>query len=204
LAGDSAVVPTLRGSVEAPDLRSRFLARRGLEELGIEVDLPDPPTPAMDWDRLSTLGRHPTLVVTTERGEIRLRLDAEAAPQTVQSLTSLAGAGRFDGVPFHRVETNFVIQGGDLARGTAGEPADFVLRSEFNGLPYLRGTLGMASAGKDTETSQFFVTHLMTPHLDGRYTVFGWVVDGMEVVDAVRQEDRILGTDVVPGVRVAR
>jgi peptidylprolyl isomerase len=197
VAGDSVAEPVLRRAHASADLRGRFLARSGLESLGIEVEDPPRPTPDVDWVRLASLGRHPVLVLDTDRGEIRLRLDAEAAPQTVSALTRVAADGRFAEVPFHRVENNFVVQGGDLTRGGDGRPFAFSLRSEFNTMPYTRGALGMASAGKDTETTQFFVTHLMTPHLDGRYTVFGWVEGGMGVVDAMRQEDRIRSASVL-------
>jgi cyclophilin family peptidyl-prolyl cis-trans isomerase len=115
----------------------------------------------------------------------------------VSALARVAAEGRFAGVPFHRVENNFVIQGGDLTRGSDGRSFEFSLRSEFNSIPYTRGGLGMASAGKDTESTQFFITHLMTPHLDGRYTVFGWTERGMDVVDSMRQEDRIRSASVL-------
>lgn len=191
VAGDSVAEPVLRRAHSSAGLRGRFLARSGLEFLGVEVEDPPRPTPDVDWGRMASLGRHPVLVLDTDRGEIRLRLDVEAAPQTVSALTRVAAEGRFAEVPFHRVENNFVIQGGDLTRGNGGRPVEFSLKSEFNTMPYTRGALGMASAGKDSETTQFFVTHLMTPHLDGRYTVFGWVEVGMGVVDSMRQEDRI-------------
>jgi peptidylprolyl isomerase len=197
MAGDSVAEPVLRRALSTASLRGRFLARSGLESLGFEVETPSRPTPAPDWGRLASLGRHPVLLLDTDRGEIRLRLDAEAAPQTVSALARVAAEGRFAGVPFHRVENNFVIQGGDLTRGSDGRSFEFSLRSEFNSTPYTRGALGMASAGKDTESTQFFITHLTTPHLDGRYSCFGWTESGMDVVDSMRQEDRIRSTSVL-------
>ena len=127
-----------------------------------------------------------------------LELDAEQAPLTTQTLLQLAEAGRFDGVPFHRVVPNFVVQGGDVERGDGSGGPGFAIRSEFTRRPYERGTAGMASSGKDTEGSQYFVTHSMQPHLDGRYTAFGRVVTGLAVVDRIVEGDRALR------VRVAR
>jgi len=127
-----------------------------------------------------------------------LELDASQAPQTVQTITRFAREGRYDGVPFHRVIANFVIQGGDFARGDGYGGPDFFLRSELTRIPYRTGTLGMASAGKDTEGSQFFITHSMQPHLDGGYTAFGRVVEGQDVVDRILANDRVLSATVEP------
>ena len=125
-------------------------------------------------------------------------LDTEQAPLTVQTLTQFARAGQFDDVPFHRVVPNFVIQGGDFARrdGFGGPP--FRIRSEFTRIPYARGTVGMASSGKDTEGSQYFITHSMQPHLDGRYTAFGYVLDGLEVIDIIFEDDRVVKATIIP------
>ena len=96
---------------------------------------------------------------------------------------------------------NFVAQGGDFTRKDGFGTPDFRIRSEFTQTPYRRGVLGMASSGKDTEGSQFFVTHSMQPHLEGSYTSFGWVQEGMDVVDLLYEEDRILSARVEPGGR---
>ena len=120
-----------------------------------------------------------------------IELDTEAAPQTVQSFTRSAREGRYDGVPFHRVVPNFVAQGGDYFRGDGWGGPSTPIRSEFPRLGYRTGTVGMASSGKDTEGVQFFITHSPQPHLDGRYTVFGRVVRGQDVVDSLRVGDRI-------------
>ncbi len=85
----------------------------------------------------------------------------------------------------------FVIQGGDVGRGDGWGGPGFAIRSELTRISFDRGVLGMASAGKDTEGSQYFVTHGMQPHLDGRYTAFGRVVSGMQVVDAIQRGDRV-------------
>jgi peptidylprolyl isomerase len=153
----------------------------------------------VDWEALRRLGPRPRLVLETDRGTIVLRMRTEEAPLTVQAIAALAESGRYDGTPFHRVVPNFVIQGGDVSRGDGGGGPGFVIRSELTRTPYERGVLGMASSGKDTEGSQFFVTHAPQPHLDGGYTAFGWVERGMEVVDVIVRGDRIVRARVFPG-----
>jgi peptidylprolyl isomerase len=151
----------------------------------------DPPDRRVDWTFLRAMGARPRLALDTERGRIVVELDAEEAPLTVQTVLQLAQEGRYDGVPFHRVVPDFVIQGGDFERGDGYGGPGFAIRSEFTRIPFARGTIGMASAGKDTEGSQFFLTHSAQPHLDGRYTAFGRVVQGMEVVDAILEGERV-------------
>ena len=96
--------------------------------------------------------------------------------------------GYFDGLSFHRLVPDFVVQGGDPRGDGEGGPG-YTIRDELNQEPYLRGTVGMALAWRDTGGSQFFITHSPQPHLDARYTVFGRVVSGMDVVDALIQWD---------------
>ena len=174
-----------------------------LSEVGAVAEPPPLPFPALDWTRLGELGPSPRLTLETERGTIVIELLTEEAPATVQSLARLAGAGRLDGVPFHRVVPNFMVQGGDVTRGDGlGDPG-FRLPSELTHLRYLRGTLGMARLDKDSETSQFFITQSMQPHLDGGYTAFGRVVEGLDVVDGILEGDRIVRARVEPGARAA-
>ncbi|HYE96205.1 MAG TPA: peptidylprolyl isomerase [Rubricoccaceae bacterium] len=170
-----------------------------LEE-GIDVDannLLAPQTPLIDWAYLAGLGPRPRLVLDTERGRVVVEMDAEQAPQTVGMIARVTEAGEYDGVPFHRVVPNFVVQGGDYFRedGFGGPPT--ALRSEFTRIRYTTGTAGMASAGKDTEGVQYFLTHSPQPHLDGRYTAFGRVVEGQGVVDQLQQGDRVLHARLV-------
>lgn len=153
---------------------------------------------SIDWAMLRRWGPRPRLVLDTDRGRIVVELDVDEAPLTAQTVMSLALAGRYDDVPFHRVVPNFVIQGGDFARGDGYGGPGFVIRSEFTRLRYTRGTIGMASAGKDTEGSQYFITHSMQPHLDGKYTAFGRVVTGMDVVDRILVGDRVTHASVEP------
>lgn len=128
--------------------------------------------------------------VATDRGEFVVDLDAHTAPVTVANFSSLARAGALSQTMFHRVVADFVIQGGDPRGDGSGGPG-YTIPCENSDLPYTTGTVGMALAGKDTGGSQFFVTHGPQPHLDGRYTVFGRVVAGQEIVDAIVEGDRV-------------
>lgn len=161
-------------------------------------DVPGPES-RPDWALLRDVGAHPRLVLETARGRIVVELDAEEAPVTVQTMVRLAREGRLDGVPFHRVVPNFVIQGGDFERGDGFGGPGFSIPSEFTRVAFRVGTIGMASAGKDTEGSQYFLTHSMQPHLDGRYTAFGRVVEGMDVVDRILRGDEVTRAAVEPG-----
>ena len=134
-------------------------------------------------------------VVETQRGRIVLELFAADAPLTVRNFEELARSGYFDGLTLHRVVPNFVIQGGD-PRGDGWGGPGHQIRCEINGRLYGRGTLGMALDGYDTGGSQIFVTHTPQPHLDGGYTVFGQVLEGMEIVDSALQGDRILSVSI--------
>lgn len=152
----------------------------------------------VDWPALHALGPRPRMVLETEKGTVTLVLDAESAPLTVQTVLGFAQDGLYDDVPFHRVVPNFVVQGGDFARHDGFGGPGFSIRSEFTEIPFHRGVVGMASSGKDTEGSQFFLTHSMQPHLDGGYTSFGWVVEGMDVVDHLYEEDVLVAARVEP------
>ena len=131
-----------------------------------------------------------TATIATDRGDIVIDLDAGAAPQTVNNFVTLARDGYYDGVTFHRVIANFMIQGGDPTGTGRGGPG-YQFADEFAGNPlrHERGVISMANAGPGTNGSQFFITHGPQPHLDGKHTVFGRVTGGMEVVDAIRQGD---------------
>ena len=143
----------------------------------------------------------PQVYLDTGFGTIQLELDVVDAPITSGSFIALARKGYFDGITFHRVVPNFVIQGGDPRGDGEGGPY-FSLRDELSDRPYLRGTLGMALSWPDTGGSQFFITHGPQPHLDGRYAVFGHVVSGMDVVDKIRRGDTITRVRVWDGVEL--
>ena len=128
----------------------------------------------------------------TDKGTIEIDLFAEAAPKTVNNFVFLAREGFYDGVTFHRVISNFMIQGGDPTGSGMGGPG-YRFADEFDGNPHRHetGSLSMANAGPGTNGSQFFICHAPQPHLDGRHTVFGKVRVGQDVVDAIAQGDRI-------------
>lgn len=201
-ADTTAIAPALRTALTLDHPVLRGTAADALQAItGREVDARPRdagPTRPIRWDSLQALGPHPRLVLETDRGRVVVELNAEQAPQTVQTVAGFARAGRYDGVPFHRVVANFVVQGGDFARKDGWGGPGFFIRSEFTRLPFVRGTIGMASAGKDTEGSQFFVTHGLQSRLDGRYTAFGTVVEGMDVVDRILEHDAIVRASVEP------
>jgi cyclophilin family peptidyl-prolyl cis-trans isomerase/HEAT repeat protein len=130
------------------------------------------------------------LYIDTDRGSIQVELAMLDAPLTVNSFISLVRKGYFNGLSIHRVVPNFVVQDGDPRGDGEGGPG-YTLRDELNQRPYLRGTVGMALDWRDTGGSQFFITHSPQPHLDAKYTVFGRVVAGMDVVDKIQQWDVI-------------
>ncbi len=193
--GGATAETVLRDALGHPHPAIRKAAAQGLSDATdttvTAAPIPLPETPSIDWEYLQKLGPHPRLTLETNRGTITIELDAEQAPQTTQAITRFARKGRYDGVPFHRVVANFVVQGGDFARRDGFGGPGFFLRTEVTRIGHRRGTIGMASAGKDTEGSQFFIPHSMQPHLDGNYTAFGRVTDGMDVVDQLRAYDRI-------------
>jgi peptidyl-prolyl cis-trans isomerase B (cyclophilin B) len=127
----------------------------------------------------------------TDRGPIKVELAADKAPLTVANFVNLAKRGFYDGLKFHRVINDFMIQGGcPQGTGTGGPGYKFEDEAN-NGLRHERGVLSMANAGPNTNGSQFFITHVATPWLDGKHTVFGKVVEGLDAVDAVKQGDTI-------------
>ncbi len=130
----------------------------------------------------------------TNKGQIELELYPQYAPVTVNNFVFLANEGFYNGVSFHRVISNFVVQGGDPTGTGAGGPG-YQFQDEVdpkkNPLKHEMGVISMANAGPGTNGSQFFITHSPQPHLNGRHTVFGKVVKGMDVVNAIRQGDKM-------------
>ncbi|MGB0711946.1 MAG: peptidylprolyl isomerase [Gammaproteobacteria bacterium] len=131
-----------------------------------------------------------TANIKTTKGEIVVEFAPEHAPRSVNNFVFLAREGFYDGVIFHRVIPNFVIQGGDPTGSGRGGPG-YVFDCETKGNPLKHGThvLSMAHAGPNTNGSQFFITHSPQPHLDGLHTVFGKVIEGGDVVDAIKEGD---------------
>lgn len=127
---------------------------------------------------------------TTNKGTIRLELFEDKVPKTVANFEKLCGDGFYDGLKFHRVIADFMIQGG-CPQGTGTGGPGYTFEDEFH--PELKhdvpGTLSMANAGPNTNGSQFFITHVPTPWLDGKHSVFGRVLEGQDIVDAIEQGD---------------
>jgi peptidyl-prolyl cis-trans isomerase B (cyclophilin B) len=146
----------------------------------------NPPAMAID------AGKKYTATLNTSKGDIVCELFAKDAPKTVNNFVFLARDKFYDGTVFHRVIADFMIQGGDpTASGRGGPGYRFEDETKGNPNKHEVGTLSMANAGPNTNGSQFFVTHVATPHLDGKHTVFGKVLKGQDVVDSIQQGDTL-------------
>jgi len=145
----------------------------------------------IDWALAVTIPKDQRVRVKTSKGDIVMQLFIEEAPGSVVNFVKLVNSGYFNDKYFHRVVPNFVIQTG-CNRGDGFGSEDYSIRSEFSQRKYKTGSVGMASAGKDTEGTQWFITHSPTPHLDGKYTIFAEVVSGMDVVHKIEVGDKII------------
>ena len=132
-----------------------------------------------------------TATFDTDRGPIRIQMEPEKAPLTVANFANLAQRGFYDGLNFHRVINDFMVQGGCPQGTGTGGPGYRFEDETSNGLSHDRGVLSMANAGPGTNGSQFFITHVPCPWLNGKHTVFGKVLEGMDVVDSIKQGDKI-------------
>ena len=139
-------------------------------------------------------------VITLDNGQkIRIDFFPEDAPKTVENFVTLAKKGFYDGLTFHRIVPDFVVQGGCPKGNGTGGPG-YQIKAEFNKQKHLRGSVAMArSQHPDSAGSQFYITYGPTPHLNGNYTVFGKVVEGMEHVDRIKQGDRMSSVAIVEG-----
>jgi len=139
-----------------------------------------------------------TAVIMLDNGsEIRIEFFPADAPKTVENFVTLAKKGFYNGLAFHRVVPDFVVQGGDPKGNGTGGPG-YTIKAEFNKQKHVRGSLAMArSQDPDSAGSQFYITYGPTPHLDGSYTVFGKVTSGMEHVDRIKQGDRMKSVAIV-------
>jgi peptidyl-prolyl cis-trans isomerase B (cyclophilin B) len=150
-----------------------------------------PPPLTIDTNKTYTATFH------TDRGDIVCDLFAKEAPETVNNFVFLAREGFYDGTTFHRVIADFMIQGGDpTGSGRGGPGYRFADEVKNNPHKHGKGTLSMANAGPNTNGSQFFITHVPTPWLDGKHTVFGQVKEGQNVVDSVQQGDKLNSVEV--------
>lgn len=180
----------------AVSVRSRALAvleSRG-QKLPVDSSKPlEPSTPMPErgqefHDKI--LPTNPTVLLETSRGVLEIEVFADLAPLHAASFVDLVAQGFYDGLIWHRVVPNFVIQGGDPDGSGWGGPG-YSLRDEIHRYRFRRGSVGMPKAGKDTGGCQIFICHLPTPHLDGNYTIFGQVTTGFEVIDAIEVGDLI-------------
>ena len=172
---------------EKPDVAitaiDEFIGKQKIEKTGTwKLRLPKPPKAEFDPDKSYFWN------LETNQGEIKIRLMPDVAPMHVSSTIYLTRLGFYDDVAFHRVIQGFMAQGGDpLGRGTGGPGYKYEGEFDPKARHDKRGILSMANAGPGTDGSQFFLTFKATPHLDGRHTVFGEVVDGMEALDAIER-----------------
>jgi cyclophilin family peptidyl-prolyl cis-trans isomerase len=149
-----------------------------------------------DWELIRSIPQGQQVEIETTKGTFAVALDVDLNPVSVSQFIRLAREGFYNGKYFHRVVPNFVIQTGcPKGDGTGG--LSEMIRSEFFSHAYEPGALGLASAGKDTESCQWFVTHVPTYWLEGRYTQFGNVIQGMEVVQAIRMGDQVISVKEV-------
>ncbi len=198
---DVTFLKTAQGRLSLPSNLETYL---GLQK-AIDYLQGNKPTPRarstafteIDWPLIRVLKDKPTITMQTNKGSIVLELQPEAAPATVTQFVQLAKAKYYDNKFFHRVVPNFVAQGG-CSRGDGWSSFNITVASEFHQdyNYHEEGWVGMASAGKDTESAQFFITHSPTPHLDGNYTIFAKVVRGMDVVHNLHIGDRIISVDI--------
>jgi cyclophilin family peptidyl-prolyl cis-trans isomerase len=196
------IQPAVKSALEATDYLVRRRAadilreRAGGSAAARRVETVNTRNHREDYERaLARIGKSVRAVIMTDKGSFTLELLPEEAPLTVDNFVGLARKNYYNNVLFHRVVPNFVVQGGD-PRGDGNGGPGYQIRCEINEVPYARGAVGMALSGKDTGGSQWFVTHSPQPHLDGGYTVFGRVVEGMEVVDRIVRGDRIRSINI--------
>jgi HEAT repeat protein/cyclophilin family peptidyl-prolyl cis-trans isomerase len=196
--GAAAAQPVLRSALADKDWAVRVRAAALLKELDPASDVapairPAPTRLAPETYAAAHLGIPPystQVYLDTDRGTIHIEFAVLDAPLTVNNFITLARMGFFNGQTVHRVVPNFVVQSGDPRGDGEGGP-NYTIRDELSEVPFLRGTVGMALDWPDTGGSQFFITHSPQPHLDAKYTVFGRVIAGMEVVDAIQPRDVI-------------
>jgi cyclophilin family peptidyl-prolyl cis-trans isomerase len=195
LAGDPAAQTILREALSSKDRQVRGQARRILTAKQLTENSAEPPIETgrarAEYATILRWAEEDHQVeIRTSRGAVRIRLFAGDAPLTCWNFVRLAESGFYDRGRWHRIVPDFVAQDG-CPRGDGYGGAGYAIRCEINEKRFVTGAVGMALSGKDTGGSQFFICHSPQPHLDGRYTVFGQVVDGMDVVDRLIQGDPI-------------
>jgi cyclophilin family peptidyl-prolyl cis-trans isomerase len=207
--GAATAAPVLRTALGDKDWAVRVRAAMLLKQLdpaaAAEVYAQIRPAPttlgpsAYATVRLGNPSVSTHVFLDTDRGTIQIELAVLDAPLTVENFITLARKGYFNGLSVHRVVPDFVVQDGDPRGDGEGGPG-YSIRDELNERPYLRGTVGMAlDPWPDTGGSQYFITHSPQPHLDAKYTVFGRVIAGMDVVDKIQQWDVIRSVRIWDG-----
>jgi cyclophilin family peptidyl-prolyl cis-trans isomerase/HEAT repeat protein len=205
--GAAAAVPTLNLALADKDWAVRVRAAELLKTLdpaanSAQAIRPAPAGRPVRYDNPALLDPKvtPHVFFETDKGTIEIELDVLDAPLTCENFIALVGRGYFEGVQVHRLVSDFVAQAGDPRGDGEGGPG-YTIRDELNEEPYLRGTVGMALDYRDTGGSQFFITYSPQPQLDARYTVFGRVVSGMNVVDQLTQWDALRRVRVWDGTQ---
>jgi cyclophilin family peptidyl-prolyl cis-trans isomerase/HEAT repeat protein len=202
--GSEGAVPFLEEQLKNPYPALQEKARLALMHITKKPDIPIPRTEtayATRWD-FPSLGTDSLYQVTihTTAGSFTMEIYPEKAPVNTANIVSLIKQNYYDGIYFHRVVPGFVVQVGD-PRGDGWGGPGYSVTCEYNDLPYERGAVGMALAGKDTGGSQFFITHTPQPQLNGRYTVFGKIISGMDVVDRLMMFDQIQDVTLLKKVK---
>jgi HEAT repeat protein/cyclophilin family peptidyl-prolyl cis-trans isomerase len=202
----AVALPTLKAALRDKDWAVRVRAAELLKTIDASLDAahairPAPPSRSVRYD--TTLVVNPSIsphvYFETEKGTVQIELDVLDAPLTSGNFIELVGKGFFEGLSIHRLVPDFVAQAGDPRGDSEGGPG-YTIRDELNMKPYVRGTVGMALDWRDTGGSQFFITFGPQPQLDARYTVFGRVVSGMDVLDKLSQGDMMRHVRVWDGV----
>ncbi|HET7696522.1 MAG TPA: HEAT repeat domain-containing protein [Vicinamibacterales bacterium] len=195
--GAGEALETVKSALADSDWALRLRAAALLRELDPSAETaqairPVPGSPIVRYDAPELLSPavSPHAFIETAKGTIEIELAVLDAPQTVQNFIALARRNYFNGLQVHRVVPHFVVQDGDPRGDGSGGPG-YSIRDELNDRPFIRGTIGMALSGPDTGGSQYFIAHAPSPHLDAKYTVFGHVVNGLDVVDRIQQLDVI-------------
>lgn len=145
----------------------------------------------IDWELVKSIAPDQKVVFESSAGSFTMQLNVDKAPGSVANMVKLINDGFYNGKYVHRVVPNFVVQTG-CPIGTGMGSTDYTIRSEFSDLSYVRGTVGLASSGQDTESCQWFITYLPTPRLDGRYTIIGQVTSGIDFAEDLKIGDQII------------
>ncbi len=194
----TAVMNYYETLIEEGQAETRSSLKKLLEKLQVEVpQLTLEGHKDIDWEFVAEIPKTSKAIIYTDKGQIPISLLIEDAPGSVSNFIALAKKGSYDSTFFHRVVPVFVSQGGG-PRGDGFGSTKHTIRSEFSNLHFGPGVVGLASAGKDTESCQFFVSHLSTPHLNGRYTIIGAAEKSMEILEKITSGTRIDSVRYIP------